>query len=70
MALPAIRDFIAAHGLKFIGFDLDDNAARHFRELFAANGWAMNDLDKWGAIESRNPATFSGMFQFWVQKAA
>lgn len=70
MTLPAIRDFIAAHGLKFIGFDLDDNAARHFRGLFAANGWAMNDLDQWDAIEGQNPATFSGMFQFWVQKAA
>jgi hypothetical protein len=70
MTLPAIKDFIGAHGLKFIGFDFDDNSARHFRELFAANGWAMSDLDKWHAVEAQNPTIFSGMYQLWVQKNA
>ena len=55
MTIPAIKDFIDGHGLKFIGFDLDDAAAQNFRALFAANGWSMTDLDKWHAIESRIP---------------
>jgi hypothetical protein len=68
MTIPAIKEFIAGHALKFIGFDLDDVAAQNFRALFAANGWSMTDLDKWHAIETQYPNTFSTMYQFWVQK--
>jgi hypothetical protein len=28
----------------------------------------LTDLDRWHAIETRYPDTFSGMYQFWVQK--
>jgi 2-polyprenyl-3-methyl-5-hydroxy-6-metoxy-1,4-benzoquinol methylase len=68
MTIPAIKAFIDGHGLKFIGFDLDDTAAQNFRALFSANGWSMTDLDKWHAIETQHPNTFSGMYQLWVQK--
>ena len=34
MTIPAIKDFIDGHGLKFIGFDFDDAAAQKFRALF------------------------------------
>ena len=40
-----------------------------FRAMFSANGWSMSDLDKWHAVETEYPDTFSGMYQFWVQKA-
>ena len=33
------------------------------------NRWAMADLDRWHEIETKYPDTFSGMYQFWVQKA-
>jgi len=66
--IPAIKAFIDGHALKFIGFDLDDTAAQNFRALFSANGWSMTDLDKWHAIETQHPNTFSGMYQLWVQK--
>jgi 2-polyprenyl-3-methyl-5-hydroxy-6-metoxy-1,4-benzoquinol methylase len=69
MTIPAIKAFIDGHGLKFIGFDLDDTAAQNFRALFAANGWSMTDLDKWHAVETQHPNTFSGMYQLWVQKS-
>ncbi len=69
MTIPAIKDFIDGHGLKFIGFDLDDAAAQNFRALFSANGWSMTDLDKWHAIETQYPDTFSGMYQLWAQKS-
>ena len=55
MTIPAIKDFIDGHGLKFIGFDLDDAAAQNFRALFSANGWSMTDLDKWHAVEAPIP---------------
>jgi 2-polyprenyl-3-methyl-5-hydroxy-6-metoxy-1,4-benzoquinol methylase len=69
LTIPAIKTFIDAHALKFIGFDLDASAAQNFRALFAANGWSMTDLDKWHALETQYPNTFSNMYQFWVQKS-
>lgn len=68
MTIPVIKDFIDGHGLKFIGFDLDDAAAQDFRALFSANGWSMTDLNKWHTVETQNLDTFSGMYQLWVQK--
>ena len=69
MTIPIIKDFIDGHGLKFIGFDLDDAAAQNFRTLFSASGWSMTDLNKWHTIEIQYPNTFSGMYQLWVQKS-
>jgi 2-polyprenyl-3-methyl-5-hydroxy-6-metoxy-1,4-benzoquinol methylase len=69
MTIPAIKAFIDGHGLKFIGFDLDDTAAQNFRALFAANSWSITDLDKWHAVETQHPNTFSGMYHLWVQKS-
>jgi len=68
MTIPAIRDFLAANALRFIGFEFTPPALQHFRDLFAANGWSMTDLDKWHAVETQYPNTFSGMYQMWVQK--
>ncbi|HEX5211059.1 MAG TPA: methyltransferase domain-containing protein [Pseudolabrys sp.] len=68
MTIPAIKDFVDSHGLKFIGFDLDDATAQKYREAFAAQGWSMSDLAKWHAVEMANPDMFSGMFQLWVQR--
>jgi hypothetical protein len=31
---------------------------------------AMTDLAAWDAFERQHPGTFSGMYQFWVQKRA
>ena len=28
----------------------------------------MSDLDRWHDLETKYPDTFSGMYQFWVQK--
>jgi SAM-dependent methyltransferase len=69
MTIPVIKDFIDRHGLKFIGFDLDDAATQNFCALFSANGWSMTDLDKWDAVERQYPDTFANMYMFWVQKS-
>ena len=39
-----------------------------YRARFPADA-AMIDLDQWHQFESENPTAFTGMYQFWVQKA-
>jgi 2-polyprenyl-3-methyl-5-hydroxy-6-metoxy-1,4-benzoquinol methylase len=68
MTIPAIKAFIDSHGLKFIGFDLNELAAQGLRAVFADAGWSMSDLGKWDAVEAKYPNTFGSMYQFWVQK--
>lgn len=68
MTIPAIKAFIDGHGLKFIGFELNEPLLQDMRALFANTGWSMSDLDKWDAVETKYPDTFSNMYQFWVQK--
>ena len=31
---------------------------------------AVTSLDRWQQFEQENPASFVGMYQFWVQKKA
>jgi len=66
MTIPAIAAFIGEHHLKFLGFEF--NAPDRLRNHFAASGWSLTDLDRWHEFETRHPNTFSGMYQFWVQK--
>jgi SAM-dependent methyltransferase len=68
LSLPAIKTFLAQNKLRFIGFEFETAVAARYRQSFAEQGWSMNDLDRWHAIETKFPDTFSGMYQFWVQK--
>ena len=68
LTIPAIKAFIDEQGLKFIGFDLKDDAAKAFRAMFADAGWSMSDLAKWDIVERKYPDTFMSMYMFWVQK--
>ena len=69
MTIPAIAEFIARHGLRFIGFEFERPAAEHYRNQFRNSGWSLTDLHRWHEIEMKFPDTFSGMYHFWVQKA-
>ena len=69
LALPAIKGFIAKNGLRFLGFEFAAPAMARYRSLFAEQGWSLTDLERWHEIETRYSDTFSGMYQFWVQKA-
>ena len=66
--IPMLKAFIAKHGLKFLGFEFGLPALQQYRNHFASSGWAWTDLDRWHAFEAENPDTFSGMYQFWIQK--
>ncbi len=66
MTLPTIGDFLEAEGLILLGFDLGAPVAQAYRSRFPEDP-AMTDLAAWHAFEVENPATFTGMYQFWVQ---
>jgi tetratricopeptide (TPR) repeat protein/SAM-dependent methyltransferase len=66
--LAAIGDFLAAHGLKLLGFSADEAVLAAYRRRFPEDPGA-TDLGHWQAFEHDNPDIFSGMYQFWLQKA-
>lgn len=67
--LPQIADFLAQNDLTFLGFDLQPMTLQPCAAGFPGDG-AMTDLRLWTIFEQKNPDTFVGMYQFWVQKAA
>jgi len=68
LSLPAIKMFAMQNGLRLLGFEFGAAIAGRYRALFAERGWSMTDFDRWHTIETGHPDTFSGMYQFWVQK--
>ncbi len=67
LTLPEIGTFLTQNRLEFLGFDITDHVLRNFRRRFPDDK-TMTDLNVWHIFESENPATFSGMYQFWIQK--
>ena len=68
VTIPVIKDFIRENGLTFVGFEFDLPVLMRHRARFAAAGWSLADLDRWQEVETKYLDTFSGMYQFWVQK--
>jgi SAM-dependent methyltransferase len=67
--IPAIKAFVAEHALTFIGFEFEHATLEKYRTQFANAGWSMSDLDRWHAVETQYPDTFSSMYQFWLKKS-
>ena len=67
MTLPDIASFLDDHGLTFLGFEMEAETLHAYRTRFADDP-AATDLKHWQAFELDNPATFAGMYMFWVQK--
>lgn len=65
--LPDISAFLARENLTFLGFDLGARTRMQYRTRFPGDR-SMTDLGLWHVFESENPATFLGMYQFWIQK--
>jgi hypothetical protein len=65
--LPQIQRQLGELALHFIGFSLEPHILRRYEERFPEDK-AMTNLDSWNAFETENPDTFSGMYQFWVQR--
>lgn len=69
LTVPEIAKFIAESAVTFLGFGLDARVLRSYRTRFPADE-SMTDLACWHTFETENPQTFSGMYQFWIQKCA
>ena len=67
LTLGQIESFISESGLDFIGFELDLRVLHHYRTRFTDDP-AATSLRNWTSFEAENPNTFSGMYQFWIQK--
>ena len=67
LTLPQISAFLAGHALQFLGFELPPRALAQFRSRFPRDQ-SMIDLACWHVFELKNPNTFVGMYQFWLQK--
>lgn len=65
--LPQLKDNLRELDLAFIGFLLDTEVIKRYAKQFP-HDTPQNDLDNWHAFEIANPETFTGMYQFWVQK--
>jgi Tfp pilus assembly protein PilF/SAM-dependent methyltransferase len=68
-SIPEIASFIAENGLAFVGFDLDHFTLQRYITNFPQDK-TVSDLGSWEAFERAHPGTFSGMYQFWVQKTS
>jgi SAM-dependent methyltransferase len=67
LSIPQIKSFIAENGLRFIGFEFVPQILERYRSIFGGDSF-MRDLDRWHAFETEKPDTFTGMYQFLVQK--
>lgn len=64
--LAQIRSVLDSLGLNFLRFDVPNAAGYRLR---FPDDPAMTSLDNWEAYERDHPDTFSGMYQFWLQKS-
>ncbi len=67
LSIPEIAGFLSVERLTFLGFDLPTAVARSYRARFP-HDLGMTDFQHWDQFERDHPDTFSGMYQFWVQK--
>lgn len=69
VTLAGIAAFLGENSLEFLGFDLSSDTMNAYRRRFPRDPAAV-DLGQWEIFERENPATFAGMYQFWVHKAS
>ena len=66
--LLQVKEALNDLDLKFLGFELQQSWIRkQFSELYPEKDAAVSLL-LWHQFELKNPETFNGMYQFWVQK--
>ncbi len=68
--LPQIGDMMAELGLEFLGFAMPQPQVKQaYLDRFPEDPEARS-LERWHAFEIAHPATFIGMYNFWVRKPA
>ncbi len=66
-SLPEIGLALDQLQLRLIGFDVSDKTRQQYRGCFPMDTRETN-LEFWDQFEADNPATFTGMYQFWVER--
>jgi tetratricopeptide (TPR) repeat protein/SAM-dependent methyltransferase len=66
--LGEIDAFLRGNGLACLGFSIEDAVLAGYRRRYPQDPAAI-DLGHWQEFERDNPDCFSGMYQFWLQKA-
>ena len=67
--LPQIQRDLETLGLNFAGFEyLEAHVTSQFMQNYPDPD-ALYSLESWHDFERKNPDTFKGMYQFWVQKS-
>jgi tetratricopeptide (TPR) repeat protein/ubiquinone/menaquinone biosynthesis C-methylase UbiE len=70
LTLPDIQSWLEDYNLTFIGFDLKNYQTRMlYQNQFPDDPKGIH-LNYWHQFECEHPSTFTGMYQFWVQKGA
>ena len=62
-----IATFLSENAFDFLGFQLAAGVPQAYAARFPDDP-ARTDLANWHTFEQDNPATFLGMYQFWMQK--
>ena len=65
--LPQIKVILDDLNLRFLGFELNRNVLKDFISFHPEEN-AIQSLSLWHQFELKNPSTFRGMYQLWVQK--
>ena len=67
--LPQIQRDLETLGLNFAGFEyLEAHVTSQFMQNYPDPD-SLYSLESWHDFERKNPDTFKGMYQFWVQKS-
>ena len=62
-----LQQLIDRESLNFLGFVLPEHVRNQYRTLFPEDR-TLTNLANWQTFEASYPATFAGMYQFYVQK--
>jgi len=54
--------------LEFLGFEFADPSVLRAYRAECPNDTAATSFPDWAGFEARHPATFAGMYQFWVRR--
>jgi ubiquinone/menaquinone biosynthesis C-methylase UbiE len=67
LTLPQIESMLDANGLRLLGFLVDGAVLAHYARRFPDDP-ARTSFARWDTLEAEQPATFAGMYRFWVQR--
>jgi hypothetical protein len=65
--IAQIGKFLFDNALAFVKFYVSDQIRHHYRSRFPSDA-TMTNLHLWHIFETENPYTFSGMYNFWIEK--